>query len=248
VNLLLLDPDELDADGVARLRGRRAVHAREVLRSSAGDTLVAGVLGGRMGTGEVVASGPDELTVRVTLDRDPPPRSAVDLLVALPRPKVLRRVLQAAASMGVGRIALVGSYRVEKSYWSSPALAPAAVREALALGLEQGRDTVPPEVTVRRFFKPFVEDELDALFGGTHRLLAHTAAAAPLEVVAPRAGRALLAIGPEGGWTAYEARRLVELGFDDFSLGPRALRVDAAVAYAVGQAELWLRSRVAGGA
>jgi RsmE family RNA methyltransferase len=50
----------------------------------------------------------------------------------------------------------------------------------------------------------------------------------------------LLAIGPEGGWTAYEARRLVELGFEDFSLGPRALRVDAALPYSVGQVELWL--------
>jgi RsmE family RNA methyltransferase len=248
VNLLLLHPDEIDDGGVARLRGRRALHAREVLNASAGDVLVAGVLGGSMGTGEVISTSVDALSVRLTLDRDPPPRSTVDLLVALPRPKVLRRILQASASMGVGTIALVGSWRVEKSYWGSPSLAPDAIREELSLGLEQGRDTIPPVVLVRRLFKPFVEDELDATFPSTHRLLAHPAATSPLEAIAPRAARALLAIGPEGGWTPYEARRLAELGFDDFSLGPRALRVDAALPYAVGQVELWLRARPPRGA
>lgn len=248
MNLLLLRPEEISPDGVARLRGRRATHAREVLNACAGDTLVAGILGGRVGSAEVIASSSDELTVRVALERDPPPRAPVDLLLALPRPKVLRRVLQAAASMGVGKIALVGSWRVEKSYWSSPALAPDAIAAELALGLEQGRDTIAPEVLVRRFFKPFVEDELDAAFPRTHRLLAHPAAAAPLSAIVPRAPRALLAIGPEGGWTAYEARRLVDLGFEEFSLGPRALRVDAALPYSVGQVELWLRARATAGA
>ena len=116
MNLLLLHPDEIAGDGIALLRGRRALHAREVLGVRPGEALVAGVLGGRMGTGTVISSSDDALTVRVALDRDPPPRSPVDLLLALPRPKVLRRVLQAAASMGVGKIALVGSWRVEKSY------------------------------------------------------------------------------------------------------------------------------------
>jgi RsmE family RNA methyltransferase len=147
--------------------------------------------------------------------------------------------------MGVGKIAIVGSWRVEKSYWGSPAVEPAAIREELALGLEQGRDTVMPEVLLRRFFKPFVEDELDATFPGTHRLLAHPTAAAPLDRLPPRSRRVLLAVGPEGGWTPYEARRLVELGFEDFSLGPRALRVDAALPYAIGQVELWLRAAAA---
>ena len=248
MNLLLLHPEEIDGAGVARLRGRRAVHAREVLKVSSGATLVAGVLGGKMGAGEVISSDAEALTIRVTLDRDPPPRSPVDLLLALPRPKVLRRVLQAVASMGIGTVAIVGSWRVEKSYWGSPSLDAAAMRAELLLGLEQGRDTILPNVLVRRFFKPFVEDELDTTFPGTHRLLAHPAAAAPLEAATPRGRRAVLAIGPEGGWTAYEARRLVELGFEDFSLGPRALRVDAALAYSVGQVELWLRASAAGGA
>jgi RsmE family RNA methyltransferase len=240
LNLLLLSPDEL-AGGVAVLRDRRAVHAREVLRVRAGDRLAVGLLGGRMGSATVEACG-EELALRVTLDRDPPPRAPVDLLLALPRPKILRKVLQAAASMGVGRLVLLGSFKVEKSFFASPLLAPEALAEQLRLGLEQGRDTLPPEVIVRRRFKPFVEDELDALWppAAAQRLLADPAAPSPLAGLRPASARAVLAVGPEGGWTPYEAARLAERGFAPFTLGDRSLRVDVAVPFAAGQVIHWL--------
>ncbi|HZZ84140.1 MAG TPA: 16S rRNA (uracil(1498)-N(3))-methyltransferase [Anaeromyxobacteraceae bacterium] len=243
MNLLLLEEGELDAAGEARLAGRRARHAAEVLRAAPGATVAVGLLGGRMGRGLVLSADPDALALRVTLDAAPPPPSAVELLLALPRPKILRKVLQSAASMGVKRIALLGTYRVEKSYFGSPLLAPEAMREELQLGLEQGKDTALPEVRLFRFFKPFVEDQLDRLFPGSARLVAHPTAAAPLERL-PQGGapRVLLAIGPEGGFTTYEAETLAARGFLPFSLGPRVLRVDAAVPFAVGQVELWHRA------
>ena len=77
-----------------------------------------------MGEAEVLSIGAGELVLRPALDREPPPPSPVALLLALPRPKILRRVLQAAAAMGVKRLALVGSWRVEKSYFASPLLSP----------------------------------------------------------------------------------------------------------------------------
>lgn len=241
MNLLLLEAGELSAEGTARLTGRRARHVAEVLRASAGDRLQAGVIGGRMGEAEVRSATADELVLATRLDRDPPPPSPVALLLALPRPKILRKVLQAIAAMGVKRLVLLGSYRVEKSYFGSPLLEPGALRAELLLGLEQGRDTALPEVTIRRFFKPFVEDELEALFPERTRLLAHPVEAAPLATLTPAGTGAALAIGPEGGWTPYEAEALRARGFAPFSLGPRVLRVDAAVPFAIGQAELWLR-------
>jgi 16S rRNA (uracil1498-N3)-methyltransferase len=249
VNLILLDPAELSADGTAQLTGRRAAHAAEVLRAAAGARLRVGVLGGRIGSGEVVSSARDELVLRVSLEEDPPPRAPVDLLLALPRPKILRKVLRAVASMGVARVALVGSYRVEKSYFGSPLLAPDAIAAELRLGLEQGRDTVGPSVEVHRYFKPFVEDVLDGVFGDARRLLAQPGAASPPLGLAPldpeptTPARAVVAIGPEGGWTPFEAEELARRGFTPFSLGPRVLRVDTAVPYALGQVELWLRGQ-----
>jgi 16S rRNA (uracil1498-N3)-methyltransferase len=245
VNLLLVEPEELGADGTARIGGRRLAHVRDVLGASPGGRVRVGAVGGRLGEAEVLASTGRELVLRVELDREPPPPAPVALLLALPRPKILRKVLQAAASMGVKRIVLAGSWRVEKSYFGSPLLEPAALREQLLLGLEQGRDTIVPDVKVRRLFKPFVEDELEAAFPEPCRLLADPGTAAGIEALAPRGPRAALAIGPEGGFTAYEAARLRERGFEPFSLGPRVLRVDAAVPYAIAQAELWLRARTA---
>jgi 16S rRNA (uracil1498-N3)-methyltransferase len=242
VNLVLLEHSELLADGTARLAGRRAAHVLEVLRVTAGDRIQAGVVGGRLGEAEVLRVGEGEVVLAPNLDRDPPPPSPVSLLLAVPRPKMLRRVLQAAAAMGVKRIVLAGSYRVEKSYFGSPALEPGAVREELLLGLEQGRDTALPEVTVERFFKPFLEDRLDTALPAPARLLAHPVGSPLLEAHAPAGAEVVLAIGPEGGWTEYEAGRLREKGFLPVSLGPRPLRVDAAVPFAVGQVELWLRS------
>ena len=241
MNLVLLEPGELRADGTARLEGRRAAHVAEVLRARPGERIQAGVVGGRMGEAELLAVSAAEVALRPALDREPPPAAPVSLLLALPRPKILRKVLQAAASMGVKRLVLLGSYRVEKSYWASPHLAADAIRGELLLGLEQGRDTVLPEVQLRRFFKPFVEDELAATFPEPARLLAHPAGAPALDGIPVPGARAALAIGPEGGWTPYEAAELERRGFTPFSLGPRVLRVDAAVPYAVGQTELWLR-------
>ena len=244
MNLLLLEPAEITAAGTVHLQGRRAAHAVEVLRASEGDRLRVGVLHGRTGSGRVLALSPDrrcpELTLALDLDAAPPPRSPVSLLLALPRPKVLRRVLQAVAGMGLPAVMLVGSYRVEKSYFDSPFLGPEAIARELRLGLEQARDTVPPQVEVRRRFKPFVEDELDAWAGDAQRLLAHPGAARGLSAAPPVAARAALAVGPEGGFTPYEAGLLAEHGFTPFTFGARPLRVEAAVAYAVGQLELWL--------
>lgn len=242
MNLLLLDDGDLGPDGTARLTGRRALHAATVLRVAPGDRIQVGRIGGLLGEGEVLEVGQDAVLLAIALDRLPPPPSPVSLLLALPRPKILRKVLQAAAAMGVKRLALVGSYRVEKSYFGSPLLAADALRGELLLGLEQGRDTVLPEVTLDRFFKPFVEDRLDEAFPTARRLLAHPMAAPPIERLPPGPGEAVVAIGPEGGWTAYEVSSLRERGFEPFTMGPRALRVDQAVPFAVGQVELLLRA------
>jgi RsmE family RNA methyltransferase len=243
VNLLLLDADEIRDDGTAVVRGRRARHAREVLGARPGTSVAAGMVGGRLGRAEVLACGEDELVLRPRLEDEAPPPSPVSLLLAMPRPKILRRVLQGAASMGVKRIVLLGSWRVERAYFSSPLLAPEALAAELRLGLEQGRDTHLPEVTVRRLFKPFVEDELDALFPPERlrRLLAHPGAPLPVEGIPPGGAEALVAVGPEGGFTAYEAGALSARGFAPFSLGPRALRVDVAVPFTVAQVEAWVR-------
>jgi len=225
--ILLFDEDFVSADRVV-LRGRRAEHVRAVHRAKTGELLTVGIAGGKIGQGEVLRIGDDELEMRVALDSDPPPPLPVTLILALPRPKVLNRVIACATSLGVKRIFLINAWRVEKSYWSTPRLAPDNLRMQAILGLEQARDTCLPSIETRRLFRPFVEDELPAIANGTRALLAHPGAASEC----PRAlGEAVtLAIGPEGGFIEAEVASLQRVGFDAVSLGPRVLRVETAVA------------------
>ncbi len=250
MNLILLLPGDFAPDGTVRLAGRRARHVHEVHRARVGDVLTVGRVNGRLGKGTVLFVEPDEVRLSVAFSEDPPPASGLDLLLAMPRPKVLRRVLQSAASLGARRVVLVAAQRVEKSYFDTPFLEPAEIERNLVLGLEQGRDTAMPEVVVRRRFRPFVEDELDALWpaAACARLLAHPGAARGPEACDPGepGSPAVLAIGPEGGWVPFEVELLESRGFRRFGLGPRILRVETAVPFAFGQVllarELGVRS------
>ncbi len=226
MNLLLLEPSQLAEDGVATLDDRQLRHVTGVLGKAVGDTLVVGELGGRVGQGEIVALSRAEARVRCTFDREPPAPSRVTLVLALPRPPMLRRVLGHVTAMGIKRVALIGANRVEKSFWDSHSLTSAAIDEQLRLGLEQAGDTVLPQVTLHRRFRPFLEDELPTWTPTTHRFVAD---AGPTATVAPGEGSVLVAVGPEGGWVDFERERWADAGSTIFSLGPRPLRVETAV-------------------
>lgn len=227
MNLLLLEDDDFVGADRVRLGGRRLKHLHEVQRAEAGDRLRVGRMGGRMGEGRLLALDDGHAELQVELTQAPPAKLPLTLVLALPRPKMLKRVLQTVAAMGVPRLVLVGSYRVEKSFWQTPFLEAQAIREQLVLGLEQARDTLLPEVVIEKRFKPFVEDRLPALAGGTLGLVGHPGAypACPRAVEEP----VTLAIGPEGGWIPYEVELLGKAGLAPVQLGERILRVETAV-------------------
>jgi RsmE family RNA methyltransferase len=233
MNLVLLLPEDLLAPDRARLTGRRLRHVREVHRAAMGDELVVGLLGERMGRGRVLRLEDEALELALVLDQEPPPKLPLTLVIAVPRPKVLNRVVAAASSLGAARLVLVNAWKVEKAYWASPRMQPENLRQQMLLGLEQARDTVLPELRLARLFRPFVEDELPELLGGGTGLLAHpgTGEAAPKKLVAP----ITLAIGPEGGWIEAEVQSLLKAGLSPLDLGPRILRTETALAVLVGR-------------
>jgi RsmE family RNA methyltransferase len=227
VNLLLLDTADFVADNRVLLRDRRLTHLQQVHRAEAGEQLRVGRVGGNMGSGQLLRLDAHEAELQVSFDQPPPAKLPVTLLLALPRPKMLRRVLQTVAAMGVPRLVLLNSYRVEKSFWQTPFLEPAAIHEQLILGLEQARDTVLPEVIIEKRFKPFVEDRLPQLAADTLGLVGHPGdfPHCPRAVTQP----VTLAIGPEGGWIPYEVDKLAAAGLRPVQLGERILRVETAV-------------------
>ena len=227
MNLLLLEDADFVAADRAVLSGRQLKHLHEVHGAESGDSLRVGRLGGLMGRGTLLALDEQHAELHVELDQPPPAKLPLTLLLALPRPKMLKRVLQTVAAMGVPRLVLLNSYRVEKSFWQTPFLEPEAIREQLLLGLEQARDTLLPEVSIEKRFKPFVEDRLPAISADTLGLVGHPGdyPACPRAVSEP----VTLAIGPEGGWIPYEVDKLQEAGLAPVQLGERILRVETAV-------------------
>jgi RsmE family RNA methyltransferase len=238
MNLLLLSPEEVDPSGIVELRGRRARHILEVLRAEAGDRLRAGIVRGPCGEAELLEVGESvRLRLHVTQPAGAPP--PIELVLAVPRPKVLARVLQTAAALGVKRIDLVNAWRVDKSYFGSPRLEGEALRRDLLLGCEQGGLTWVPEIDVHRLLMPFLE-RLGARAADA-RVLAHPRAGRGIEELElrwPGWSTAVVAIGPEGGWIDDELSAFAKFGFACVALGTPVLRVDAAVPATLAQIAL----------
>jgi RsmE family RNA methyltransferase len=230
VNLILLEPEELGDDGTTSLSDARARHLREVLGVRPGDSVRVGVVDGGRGTATVCTADANQVGLQVSITEPVPERKPVDVLLALPRPKVLRRLYAQLAALGVRRIMLTNAARVERHYFDTHVLSPACYRPLLVEGLQQARDTRLPIVTIHRQFRPFVEDELDALAPATVRVVAEPGADRHLQTVVQGAAaeRLLLAIGPEGGWNTFELDLLRAHGFIPASMGARTLRTDTA--------------------
>ncbi len=241
VNLLLLEADEVDAAGRAELTGRRASHVREVLRAAPGQLIRAALAGHEVGQARVLTVGSRvalELLQAKPVALAPP---LIEVILALPRPKVLGRLISTLASFGVARIELINAWRVDKSYFGAAALAPATLREHARLGCEQGATSWVPHIKVHRLLMPFLRETLAQRLERRRgvAIIAHPRAPT-IEALLPLglAGPTVVAFGPEGGWIDAELESFGALGFHAASLGPFVLRLEIAAAAALAQLAL----------
>ena len=235
MNRILFEKDEI-VDGIATFGGERAEHVMNVLHGEVGQVLKTGEIGGFIGTGVITGitrppssvSSP-EITVACSHDKRSL-RPWVDLILAPPRPRVMKRLLPQLATMGVARIFLVGAKKVEKDFWGATLLKPENYRPLLVDGLMQAGTSILPTLETRRNFRKFVKEELDTLWPEAKRIVAHPYDGnRTIEQPERSNNRAiLLAVGPEGGWTDEEVTLLEEHGFARYSLGSRILRTDTA--------------------
>ena len=230
MNLVLVEASEIGSRGLVTLMGSRAAHLINVLHISPGQDVRVGVLDGPRGIARVESIGADAVTLQCTLEGEPPARPSIDLLLAVPRPKVMRRLWAQIAALGAGQIILTNAEKVERHYFDTHILTPETYRPLLIEGLQQARDTRLPSVSIHRKFRILIEDELDTLFPSGLRVVADPSASDALTDVVKAGGeeRLLLAIGPEGGWNAFELGLLDAHGFQKAGMGPRTLRTDTA--------------------
>ena len=232
MNRILFEKSEI-VDGVATFDDVRAEHVLNVLHGEVGQVLKTGEVDGLIGTSVITAIEQSEQSdgpkVSVRCDHTEPSRRPwVDLILAPPRPRVMKRLLPQLATLGVGRIVLVGAKKVEKDFWGATLLKEENYRPLLVDGLMQAGTSILPTLETRRNFRAFVRDELDAMFPTRRRVVAHPYGCDGRGACAAE-GRLLLAVGPEGGWTDEEVSLLESHGFVRYSLGQRILRTDTAL-------------------
>lgn len=242
MNRILFEAKELDPGGCVALGDERARHLLRVLRVQVGGRIRAGVLDGPLGEATVESIAGAEVSLRFVPRGDAPARPRLDLVLALPRPKVLKRLWAQLAALGVGRILVSGADRVEKCYFDSHALDPGLYRPRLVEGLQQqASDTRLPTVRIFRHLRAAVEEGLGSPNEACARAVLHPHAAERLDDYPPPVQAWVLALGPEGGWTPQELTFLEQHGFSPRRLGCRTLRLDTACIAAIAVARTRMR-------
>ncbi|GHU73031.1 ribosomal RNA small subunit methyltransferase E [Spirochaetia bacterium] len=237
MNLILFKEHELGK--TLPRRDERTTHLLKVLHKKAGDRFDAGVLGGNRGIGIIEKINLDgSIFYSLNLDEAPLPRLPLRLAVGFPRPIQLRRLLRDLSNLGLEAIDLIGTELGDKSYRDTKLLSDGGAEAALIEGAVQSRDTLIPTLSVYACLEEWLAEKPwnKAKPGAAIKL-----GLGPLLVAADnvRPGgsmarlslmrrSAVLAIGPERGWSDGEREHLEEAGFLRLSMGERALRTETA--------------------
>lgn len=238
MNCLIFFPHELIESGsgvTAALRDQRARHAIELHRVEQGLRLRAAIWGGKLGFAQVVKLTQNEIFFNLECQQTAAKRLAIHLVVAVPRPHLVRKTLQFAAMSGVERVSLVRTDKVVPSYLQSKSLRLQEIEAQLLNGLEQAGDSIAPTVEIvsstELFWRELIGSELKnsrIRWGDTY--------SRECSQLSLESGALTLCFGPEAGWSDGERKKFLDLGLEPFSLGARMLRLDVALATAVGAA------------
>jgi len=232
MNIVLLDPRQTETELWSITSTRQLEHLQQHLQIQVGDTLKVGIREGLRYLTEIVEISEKAVRLKPLQQETVPEKLPVTLIVALPRPKVLRRLIMDSVTLGVEKIILLHSYRVDKSYWQTPFLQQ--LNHYIELGLEQAGDTVAPQIELYKRFKPFVEDILPGLITSSRpAYVAHpyVEQAMPFAIQHP----CTIVIGPEGGFIPYEVDLLIKNGCQAVSLGNRIIRTETVIPYVLGR-------------
>ena len=232
MNIVLLDPRQTESPIWTISAKRQLEHLRTHVNVRVGDTLKVGIREGKRYLTEVLSVTEQQIQLQPIHEETVPKKLPVTLIVAMPRPKVLRRLVMDSVTLGVEKIILLHSYRVDKSYWQTPFLQQ--LNQYIDLGLEQAGDTIAPKIEVYKRFKPFVEDILPSLIrADCPAYVAHPYV--EMKMPAGIQQGCTVVIGPEGGFIPYEIDLLIKNGCQAVSLGNRIIRTETVIPYVLGR-------------
>ncbi len=233
MNLLLFSSQDYSSGNEITITGRRFKHLKTILKVNVGDSVDVGKIGGLLGKACVTSINEDAVKLEPILNSAPPEKLSLSLIVALPRPKMLARILRNISAAGVSTLHIINCRKVEKSYWQSPLLESKNIEKQFKLGLEQSSDTILPTAMIWHRFKPFVEDHLPGILEGQRAFLMHPGSD---QLLPSDYGESTIAVlGPEGGFIPYEVDKLIGVGCIPVSLGKRVQRLECAINWVIGR-------------
>lgn len=236
MNLILFTPAETERP--LPRSDPRARHVLETLRRGPGEAFDAGLVDGPRGRARLEAIEPEVVRLSFAWGPPPPVPPPLVLLVGLPRPQTARDILRDATTVGATALHFVLTERSDRAYAASTLWRDGEWHRLLVAGAQQAFDTRLPKV---RHGHTLAEACQDLPPGGTRLALDHYEGTISLGSAADRlAAPAVLAVGPERGWTSADRAMLRTAGFTLAHLGPRVLRTETAVVVALAQ----LRARL----
>ncbi len=213
------------------MEGEAARHLGRVLRAQIGQRYELSD-GQRVWLGEIESVSRDR--VQFTLIEELPavrPGVNVTLLLAVVKFDAFEWAIEKATELGVSTIVPLAAERSDKALLAAAAKRAERWKKILLEASQQSRRVRVP--VLAELAKP----ESAFAYGkdGLRVMLSERATASPMRKVAEgqRAKKAILAIGPEGGWTDSEFATGKSSGFLEASLGRLILRTETAVVAAL---------------
>lgn len=223
MNLILFETNETHSP-LAR-SDSRASHILDVLRRKVGDTVDTGMVGGPRGKATVTAITPQSVELSFAWEpKSPPPLAPITLVVGLPRPQTVRKLLHCATELGVAAVHFVRTEKSEPSYAQSSLWTSGEWRRHLLDAAQQAFDTHLPDISHGRK----LDEALTSLEKNPVRLALDNYESPSQLSAATIAAPVALALGPERGWSAADRMTLRAHGFAFVHLGPRVLRTETA--------------------
>ncbi len=247
MNLLLIEENEILGEGLVKISDYRFLHLRDILKVEKSQRLKTAVVDKGVGFSEITEIGRDFVEVRLFDICETVEKNQISLLIAIPRPQSIKKILEFSATVGIKEIFFINSRRVEGNFFNSRVLLSDNIKESLFHGMEQGGTYRKPKVSILNNIRPSyinkkktveVETFLDKLHGFESKILADLNTRDYLSKLEKKElSNVVIAIGPEGGWLENEVESFHQIGFKSIKLSDYTLRVETAVTYAVAQLE-----------
>ncbi len=220
------------ADFVSRNRatlvGANAEHLARVLRARVGQEFDI-VADGRVRRGRITSVASDKVEFELGDQLPAPALPEISLLLAIFKFDRMEWAIEKATELGIARLVPLIAKRSDSYLASAAAKRVERWRRIAREAAQQARRITPPEISLPARLPDVLEITAERRI-----VLSEAEDQVSLkQAMAGCSGPVVLAIGPEGGWTAEEESALRELGWIAASLGPTILRAETAAIAAV---------------